>query len=380
MIILKILRFSCATKKCFFNLKTESKPYTPFSSSYSPQIPELLANLNCSIAITTYQAGKFACISPEMNNEGLVILPRTFKKPMGVALDDNSKMAIATKDEVIILENSRELAQSYPNKPNTYDNLWIPRITYHTGKVDIHDIAFSKNEIIAVNTSFSCLCKINGNFNFTPFWTPYFIDKLASEDRCHLNGLVMLDDKPKYVTALGATNSSQGWRDNIVVGGIILDVDSNEIMLKGLAMPHSPMMYKDELYLLLSATAEFIKVNTDSWEIEVLKKFDGFCRGLDLYKDYAFIGFSKLRKNSSTFSKLDFSKKANYSGIKIIHIPTNSEVGEITFRTSIDEIYEVKILPDSLRPNILNTEKEIHKHSLAIPNNTFWANTKKNKI
>ncbi len=349
--------------------------HPPFSAEYSPQIPELLFSLNCSIALTTYQAGKVVCISPNADKEHLTILPRSFNKPMGIALQ-NDTMAIASKDEVILLQNSSELAKHYPNKPNIYDSLWLPRITFYTGQVDMHDIAFGKDGLYAINTSFSTLCKINGHYNFIPIWQPPFINQLVSEDRCHLNGLVMENGLPKYVTALGKTNTPQGWRDTIVSGGILMDVTNNETVLEGLAMPHSPRMYQGELYLLLSASGEFIKVNLKEKKYEVIKKFDGFCRGLTIYNDYAFVGFSKLRKNSSTFAKLSFSDTANFSGIKIIHLPTRALVGEIKFKASVDEIYEVIILPDMIRPNILNTINEIHKYSLAIPENTFWANPK----
>ena len=344
----------------------------PFSSSYTPQIPELLLKLRASIAISTYQAGKIVFIGPKDENS-LSMLPRTFQKPMGLDIAGN-RMVLATKDEVIVLENSPALASHYPNKPNTYDSLWVPRITFYTGQVDMHDIKFAQNEIWSINTSFSCLCKINGAHNFIPVWQPYFIDKLASEDRCHLNGLVIKDDKPKYVTALGTTNTPQGWRDNITAGGVLMDVDSNSIILDGLAMPHSPTLYKGELYLLLSATGQLVKVDFENKKYEVIKELNGFCRGMDIIDDYAFIGMSKLRKNSSTFAKLDFADKATMAGIKVIHIPTRSFVGEIMYQTSVDEIYEVKILKDSIRPNILNTQNPIHKYSLSIPGSTFWAN------
>jgi uncharacterized protein (TIGR03032 family) len=351
---------------------------TPFASSYTPQLPELLLALNCSIALTTYQAGKLVMISPNPDGEKLTTLPRSFHKPMGIAIDGD-KMAIASKDEVIVLQNSKELAEYYPNKQNTYDSLFVPRITYYTGQVDMHDIAFGSDGLYAINSSFSCLCKVDGNFNFTPIWQPPFITQLISEDRCHLNGLVMIDGKPKYVTALGTTNTHQGWRDNIVGGGILMDVTTNDVILKGLAMPHSPRMYNNELYLLLSASGEFVKVDVAKKSYQVIKKFDGFCRGLSIYKDYAFIGFSKLRKNSSTFAKLAFSDKANFAGIKIIHLPTQAEVGEIIYQSTIDEIYEVLILPNTIRPNILNTINDIHKYALSIPNQTFWANPDKPK-
>ncbi|HRN42676.1 MAG TPA: TIGR03032 family protein [Vicingus sp.] len=344
----------------------------PFSARFSSQVPELLNKLNCSIALSTYQAGKVVFISPSEDSERLITLPRAFRKPMGIAIQNN-RMAMSLYDEVIVFQNSRELAEHYPNKQNTYDSLWLPRATYYTGLVDLHDIDFGNDGIYAVNTSFSCICKIDGEYNFTPYWKPNFIDKVMPGDACHLNGMVMQSGKPKYVTALGKTAVSQGWREHIVDGGILMDVEKNEIILDGLAMPHSPKMYNNELYMLTSASGEFIKVNLENKTYETIKKFEGFCRGLSFYQEFAFIGFSKLRKNSSTFAKLSFSDKANFAGIKIIHMPTQAQVGEIIYETSVDEIYEVSILENSVRPNILNTTDDIHKYSLAIPTTTFWA-------
>ncbi len=351
---------------------TENQPITPFACSYAPQIPELLLNLNCSIAISTYQAGKLVMISPKDENS-LVTLPRTFDKPMGFDVQGN-RMVIACKDEVICLENSKELAGHYPNKQNTYDSLFLPRMTFNTGHVDMHDIAFGKDAIWAINSSFSCLCQVTGNHNFIPKWKPKFISDLVSEDRCHLNGMVLVDGHPRYVTALGTGDTHQSWRETIVDGGVLIDLRSDDIILEGLAMPHSPMMYNNELYMLLSATGEFVKVNIQEKSVEVIKALDGFCRGLDIIGDYAFIGMSKLRKNSSTFAKLPFAEAADTAGIKVVHIPTKALVGEIKYQASVDEIYEVKILKDTIRPNVLNTINPVHKLSLSIPEKTFWAN------
>ncbi|MCB9197496.1 MAG: TIGR03032 family protein [Flavobacteriales bacterium] len=344
----------------------------PFSAIYSPQLPELLGKLKCSIVISTYQAGKVIALSPNEERNSILILPRTFDKPMGIAVDGN-KMAISTQNEIITLANSVELAKYYPNKPNVYDNLWVPRATHYTGIVDMHDIAFGKDGIYSVNTSFSCICKVDTFYNFVPIWQPPFITQLASQDRCHLNGLVMKDGLPKYVTGLGQSDQADGWRDQITSGGFLVDIDSNEMIAEGLAMPHSPKLYQNKIYLLLSASGEFITIDPISKEKELIKKFDGFCRGLAIFNDFAFIGFSKLRRNSSTFGKLSFSEKANFSGIKVIHLPTCAEVAALEFQMSVDEIYEVNILENSLRPNILNTVNDIHKKSLSIPGQTFWA-------
>ncbi|MBL7903863.1 MAG: TIGR03032 family protein [Bacteroidales bacterium] len=345
----------------------------PFSCSYTPNIPELLMKLRCSIAISTYQAGKVIFLSPK-NEESLIQLPRTFNKPMGLTFEpENGRMALACRDEVIVFANSPELATSYPGKQGIYDALYLPRVTYHTGPVDIHDLNWGEKGLYAVNTLFSCLMLIGDSHNFIPYWVPPFIKELKSEDRCHLNGMVMIDNKPKYATAFNQGNSFQSWRDHVATDGVLLDVESDEIIVSGLAMPHSPRMIAGELYLLLSATGEIIRVNTHSGTFETISRINGFVRGLACYRDFLFVGLSRIRKNSSTFAKLKIADKSQNAGIAVIHLPTASFVGEIRYHTSVDEIYDVQILPETVRPNIFNTRQPEHKNGLSIPGTTFWA-------
>lgn len=352
----------------------QNQKIAPFNCGYSPQIPELLLQLGCSIGISTYQAGKLIFISPKDENS-LVQLPRTFDKPMGIAIDEtNDKLALACKDTITVFANSKELAFHYPKAPKKYDSLYLPRVSYHTNNLDVHDLNFGKNgRLYGVNTLFSCLIRLDDNYNFTPYWKPNFVDKLVSEDRCHLNGMAMKDGLPKYVTSFNQGNTKQSWRDTITTTGSLIDVEEDRVICSDLAMPHSPRIFNGELYVLLSATGELIRVNPSTGTKEVIYKTEGFVRGMDLYKDYLFIGLSKLRKNSSTFGKLPFAEKANEAGIVVIHLPTGSFVGQIKYQTSVDEIYDVVVLPNKLRPNILNTITEDHKRALMIPQSTFWA-------
>jgi len=355
-------------------MKTTNQSLAPFSCQYTPQIPELLSRLKCSIALSTYQAGKLVFISAKDEN-ALIQLPRTFQKPMGIAEDvETDKIAVACKDEIIVFSNSKDLAAYYPKSPNKYDALYMPRVTYHTGNLDLHDLRFGKNgKLFAVNTLFSCIIAIDDNFNFTPYWQPSFIDKLVSEDRCHLNGMIVKDGKPKYATAFNTGNSFGSWREKITETGVLINVESNEIVAEGLAMPHSPRLFYNDAYVLLSATGELVKIDINTGQKETILKLNGFVRGMDLYKDYLFIGLSKLRKNSSTFGKLPFAEMANEAGIVVVHLPTASIAGKITYLTSLDEIYDVHILANKQRPNILNTITDDYKAGLMIPEMTFWA-------
>lgn len=335
-----------------------------------------MLKLNCSLAISTYQAGKLIFLSPK-DEDSLIQLPRNFEKPMGIAgHSSGSKLALACKSEIIVFAQSTDLATHYPKAPNKYDSIYLPRVTYHTGPLDIHDLSFGQNDkLYAVNTLFSCLMTVDENYNFTPYWKPSFIDALVSEDRCHLNGMAMENGFPKYATAFSQGNSFQHWRETVDKSGVVIDVTTNQIVAENLAMPHTPRLYNDGLYVLLSATGELIKIDLKTGGYDVVCKIEGFVRGMSLHKDYLFIGLSKLRKNSSTFGKLSFADKANVAGVVVVHLPTGSIAGQITYTSSVDEIYDVHVLPGQIRPNILNTLTDDHKQALMIPGTTFWADT-----
>lgn len=347
----------------------------PFACTHSPNLPELLAQLGCTIVVSTYQAGKVVFVSAT-SREKLIQLPRTFKRAMGIATQGN-KMAIATENEVILFVNSPELAQTYPSKPATYDAMYLPRATYYTGHLDMHDLHYGNDETLwGINTSFSCLCKIDANYSFRPVWQPHFIDVLVSEDRCHLNGLAMKNGEPLYVSALGTGNTYQSWRENITSGGILMHVPSNEIIAEGLAMPHAPRIFDEKLYVLLSAKEQLICVTPHTGAYDVVAEISGFVRGMAKYGDYLFIGTSKLRKNSTTFKHLKITKGADIAGITIVHLPTGKVVANLNWLASVDEIYDVQVLPNISRPNIINTYTDAHYKSLVLPNTTYWSKNK----
>lgn len=355
-------------------MNQDQESLAPFSCKYTPQIPELLQRLNCSIAISTYQAGKLVFISAKDEHQ-IVQLPRNFNKVMGINYDsETDRIALACKDEILVCSNSPDLAANYPKAPNTYDALFMPRVTYHTGQLDIHDLSFGANgKLYAVNTLFSCISEIDEYYNFKEYWRPWFVSEMVSEDRCHLNGMCLADGKPKYATAFNQGDSMQSWRKNVTSTGILIDIEKNEIILEGLAMPHTPRIFNSKLYVLLSATGELIEVDTKTKSYKTVVSLNGFVRGMACHKDYLFIGLSKLRQNSSTFGKLKFAEKANRAGIMVVHLPTGSVAGEITYLTSLDEIYDVEILPGYTRPNILNTMTDIYSKGLMTPEATFWS-------
>lgn len=342
----------------------------PFSCIASPGFTKVLHELKSSVVISTYQAGKVIFISPKNEREMMQFL-RSFKKAMGLAIS-GQRLGVATQNEVIIYSNSPGQAQIYPAKPNVYDALYVPRAKYYTGELDIHDIHFTTKGLLAVNTRFSCVSLINDHFSFTEVWRPSFIKELKPADFCHLNGMVTVNDKPKYLTALGSTSTEKGWRAGKANGGILIDADTEDIILNQLPMPHSPRLYKEGLFVLLSATGELARVDIGKRSCEVIHRFNGFVRGMDRIGDFLFIGLSKLRTTSVAFGDLPIAAHSPVCGVAVFHLPSQKLIGQLQYQSSVEEIYEVRILQGSIRPSVMSIEKNEHDGVITVPDGIYW--------
>ena len=347
----------------------------PFASTFTPEVPDLLAALRCSLALSTYQAGRVVLFSPQ--GESLAQLNRALDAPMGLAVagaGPTLRLAVATKSALHTFHNAPTLAGTYPNQPGTYDALLVPRTTYHTGPLDLHDMAWTADgTLVAVSTRFSCLCRVDGPHAFEPLWSPPFVSALDPSDRCHLNGLALdAEGRPAVVTALGATDTPRGWSEGRLTGGVLLDVPSGEPVATGLAMPHSPRLFGERLYVLQSATGRLCTVDRASGAVTDVCDVGGFARGLARRGDYLFVGLSKIR-GRSTFSGLPVSEKAGRAGVVIVHEPSGRIAGTVLFEASVEEIYDVQVLPETSRPGLVGPDQAVRGRAIPVADGGFWA-------
>jgi uncharacterized protein (TIGR03032 family) len=347
----------------------------PFSCTYSVDFPDILLGLGASLALSTYQSGKLILLSPAA--ERIVQLPRTFSNPMGIAVEGR-RLALATLDQVVVLADAAGLAAGFPRKPGVYDSLFVPRASYYTGPMAIHDMAWGRDgRLYAVNTVCSCLAAIDDRHSFTPVWKPPFISKLAPFDHCHLNGLAMVDGRPRFVTALGTTDAPQGWRADKLRGGVLIDLETGDTILGGLAMPHSPRWVDGKLFLLNSAACELLLVDPERGSSEVVIRLPGFARGLAAAGDYLFVGLSQLRHDHQVFGDLPIaSAKGLYCGLLCLHLPSGRIAGELRYLRTCKEIYDVQVLPGLLRPGILGPEDPLVRLAVSAPGLATWAEEK----
>ncbi|MHB1033895.1 MAG: TIGR03032 family protein [Pirellulales bacterium] len=330
-----------------------------------------LAQSGGSLAITTYQAGKVAMVG--WDGRRPTLLMRHFEKPLGLAVDGD-RLALATRHEVLFFANASLLAHDYlEDQPGRYDALFLPRASYLTGDLHVHDLAFDREGLILVNTRFSCLSRLSQNFSFVPFWRPKFVTDLVPEDRCHLNGLAMCDGKPKYVTALGTTDEAGTWRANKASGGVLIDVQSGEVILGGLSMPHSPRWYDNCLWLLNSGTGELWQVDPASGRATVVCGLQGYVRGLSFAGPYALVGMCLIREKH-IFGGLPIQQRLKqlHCGVAVVDLRSGAQVGMLEFTSGCEELYDVQFLPGIFRPMILNLDKPASRQAFTNPDSSFW--------
>ena len=343
----------------FPNSATPSNSTPSLEISASRQFTSWLAEQKLSLVFTTYQAGKVFFIGLQPNGQ-LSVFERTFERCMGL-YTEGSTLYMSSLYQLWRFENALFAGQVH----NGYDALYVPQVGYITGDLDVHDVVVSEQWgaeksslspcLIFVNTLFSCLATVSEKYSFIPLWQPPFISKLAAEDRCHLNGLALRDGQPRYVTAVSQSDVADGWRDKRRDGGCVIDVSSNEVILTGLSMPHSPRWYRDKLWLLNSGTGEFGYADMERGVFEPVVFCPGYMRGCAFCGDFAIIGLSKPRHNK-TFSGLPLDDNLRTKdaeprcGLVVIDLRNGDIVHSLRIEGVVEELYDVQVLPGVRRP------------------------------
>ncbi len=334
---------------------------------HSADFPAILQQLNASLLVTTYQAGKLVMIREEGSHLNTHL--RDFKTPMGMALDGN-RLAIGTHMQVWQYVDVPSVAAKI-EPLGRHDACFLPRSSHVTGNIQIHEMAWGTGgELWVVNTRFSCLCTIDSASSFTPRWRPPFISALEPSDRCHLNGLAMVDGRPRYVTALGETDEPGGWRAKKARGGVLIHVGTGDVITRGLSMPHSPRWYGGRLWLCESGSGTFGFVDVASGRYEPIAEVPGFTRGLDFAGNLAFVGLSQVRE-SAVFSGIPiterFKEEERTCGVCVIDLMTGNIIALLRFDTTVQEVFAVTVVPGRRYPDLINDDDSLLENSFVVP-------------
>lgn len=350
-------------------LNSEDLERSPFRYIHSTSFAELLRSLGLALFVSTYQAGRLMVVHSE--GERLSTLLRNFVQIMGLAITPH-RLAIGTRNQIYQFRNvptaaiASHAAASHPESPGStsiYDACYVPRHSTVTGDIRVHELTWGidgqgHEQLWVVNTQFSCLCTLHPDYSFVPQWRPPFITQLQPGDRCHLNGVAMVNGQPKYATVFSRTNSPQGWRQHKIDGGCILDIPTGEVVAHGLSMPHSPRIYDGKLWVLDSGHGRLAIVDRQTGKATTVAQFPGFTRGLAFYGRYALIGLSQIREKQ-TFGGLPLEDIGTElkCGIWAIDIVTGATVAFLEFQEGCSELFDIQLLATAQNPMVLGFQR-----------------------
>jgi uncharacterized protein (TIGR03032 family) len=324
-----------------------------------------------TVVISTYQAGKIVLVGHD--GRQIAVLIRDMHAPMGLAVE-GSKMAVALRESVVVLADAPALAPDLPGHPQAFfEHLYLPRVTYSTGDIRAHEVAFGRHGLWIVNTRFSCLCLLGDEHSFEPRWRPKFVSACVPEDRCHLSGLAMDDGVPAYVTAHAATDTADGWREHKARGGVLIDVASGEPFMRGFTMPHSPRIAGGALWVLDSGEGALDRIDRATGAHTTVAKLPGFTRGLCIVGSHALVGLSKIREKK-VFGGLAIAAflPQLVCGVALVNIESGKVEGRLRFTSGCEEIFDVAVLPGRRRVQVLHPPDATTSTALTAPDSAFW--------
>jgi hypothetical protein len=226
-----------------------------------------------------------------------------------------------------------------------HDACYLPRGIHVTGDIDIHELAWARDDALwLVNTRFSCLYMLDADASFT--------------HRC----------RPPFVTALGETDTPEGWRAHKADGGVLLDVPHNAAFLHGLSMPHSLRWYRGRLWVLESGHGRLAVVDAAAGTCPTVAQLPGYTWGLDFAGPLAFVGLSQVREHT-VFSGIPLVEQLaeHACGVWVIHIETGATVGFVRFEAGVQEIFAVHVLHGIQFPEVLAWDDAHLSHSYMLP-------------
>jgi uncharacterized protein (TIGR03032 family) len=179
----------------------------------------------------------------------------------------------------------------------------------------------------------------------------------------------VVEGRPAFVTALGETDTKGGWRDNKKDGGVLIEVETGEVLLRGLSMPHSPRWHNGKLWLLESGSGSVGYVDPVTMRYEPVAELPGFTRGLAFHGDLAFVGLSQVRE-SAVFSGIPIADRPveeRCCGVWVLDVTTGETVAYVNFEDAVQEVFAVVVLPDVRYPDLINDNQTLIADSFVLP-------------
>ena len=152
---------------------------------------------------------------------------------------------------------------------------------------------------------------------------------------------------------MAESDTPGGWRAEKEKTGVLIDVASQQVVCRGLAMPHSPRVCQGQVWALDLGRGQLVRIDPQSGRWEVVTKFPGYTRGLAFSGSLAFVGLSRIRE-TSVFGGLPIAAEREQlkCGVGVVDLRSGQQVAAFQFVDGVEEIFDVQVLPGVLSPYV----------------------------
>ena len=156
-------------------VQSTAKASLPVEIVASRHFVEWLQSQQVSLAFTTYQSSRLMLLGVNAHGQ-MSGFERIFDRAMGLYATPE-RIYLSSRYQLWQLDNVLTPGQLYDG----YDKLYIPRIAYTTGDLDIHDLAVEpgNNRIVFISSLLNCLATVSDRHSCIPLWKPAFISSFG---------------------------------------------------------------------------------------------------------------------------------------------------------------------------------------------------------
>jgi uncharacterized protein (TIGR03032 family) len=288
----------------------------------------LLDKLGITLIITReYEHLVMALSAGKKLRQSFISLPH----PSGVAVDRNNNAvyvaATRNPNQVFELKPVQGYMRRDGNRSKPGPEFLMPaRVKFFPGAAYLHDLAFIGNELHGNSVGQNGILKIDMNSPATGkiCWSPKSMKGKHSANHLQLNSIAAgknISSSFFSASAERPLKQKPGDKDFPVDGtGVIFSGKSGEVCARGLTRPHSARLHEGKLYVNNSGYGEFGFIEHEKFV--PLIKLPGWTRGLCFYRNYVFIGVSRVLPKFKMYAP-GLDHKEAMCGIFVYDLNTN---------------------------------------------------------
>jgi uncharacterized protein (TIGR03032 family) len=281
----------------------------------------------------------------------IVVSELRFDIVMGLAAAPDGTLHAASRWQLHELHDALDGERG----PAGEDRLMFNQVSHTTGFVGVRDVAVDgRGRVLFTTALCNGVATIGDRVNFDLVARPPFISEDVAEERCHVLGLALDDGELAYLTCAAETDEPGGWLEDLA-GGVVVDVRAGTVLARGLSLPCSPRVHRDQLYVASAGTGELLRIDRQDGTATPVATLPGMARGLAFVDDHAVVGCS-VPPDEGPYAALPIALDPPATprhGLVVVDVDSGVVEHSLTIEAGSGEVHAIAIVPSAALVGIL---------------------------